>query len=84
MALSRGMAHASVGIGFALLALAFGCVAAGAFAMSKLNAFEASIGLWAIYVSLIVYFVFLHFMSSNFTGGPILPCVINYVISLYK
>ncbi|CAB3987062.1 Hypothetical predicted protein, partial [Paramuricea clavata] len=49
MALSRGMAHASVGIGFALLALTFGCIAAGAFAMSKLNEWVASIGLWAIY-----------------------------------
>jgi hypothetical protein len=63
MALSRGTANASVFLGFIILTLAFGCIAAGAFAMSKFNAWLLSIGLWAIYVSLIIYFVFLHFMS---------------------
>ena len=52
MSLSRGMAQSSFVIGFALLGLAFGCVACGAFAMSKLHAGVSSTGLWAIYVSL--------------------------------
>jgi hypothetical protein len=64
--LSKGISYSSVVFGFVFLVLAVGCVAAGAVAMSKFNAPLSSIGLWAIYVSLIIPFVILHLKSIFF------------------
>ncbi len=55
MGLSRGIAHTCVVFGFVIILLACGCIAAGAFAMSKLNIVASSIGLWAIYVSPVIH-----------------------------
>ena len=51
MALRNSTAYTSVVFGFIMLALTFGCIAAGAVAMSKLTDDVSSIGLWAAYVS---------------------------------
>lgn len=52
MAIPRGIAYCCIVSGFVIVALSFGCIVAGAVAISKLNEPVSSIGLWAIYVSL--------------------------------
>ncbi|CAB3987061.1 Hypothetical predicted protein [Paramuricea clavata] len=94
MTLSRGMAQASFVIGFALLGLAFGCVACGAFAMSKLHAGVSSTGLWAIYyllpgVMLLVagfrrYFtVFAIALGANVSGIILSMAGVSYAVGVW-
>ena len=57
MGLSRGIAYTCVVFGFVIILLACGCIAAGAFAMSKLSVVASTVGLWAIYVSPVIHHV---------------------------
>ena len=68
MALSRGMAYSCIVFGFVIVALSFGCIAAGAVAISKLNEAVSSIGLWAIYVSLKLFCLWSEYISTPSPG----------------
>ena len=52
MALTKGIANGSIVFGFIILTLSLGCIAGGAFEITKLNVAVLTTGLWAGYVSL--------------------------------